>query len=452
MEAFDLVIIGAGAAGEAAAFAARRRGASVAIVDRDLFGGSCPFWACLPSKTLLHAAGVHAVGGDYPWSRAVARRDWMINREGLPYPTDAGHVVRLREAGAEVVRGTARIAGRGTVEVALAGGGRRTLHGRDLVVAVGTRGAVPPIPGLEAARPWSNREATGARELPRSLLVLGSGPSGVELAQVFARYGVPTTIVARRRLNAKDHPRSSAALAAGLARDGVDVRLGAEPVAVEADRDPDGAHLVRLSDGTVAAGHAILLAVGRIAPLDGLGLETVGVGLHDGRVRPDDRLRIAPGVFVAGDPAGPEMHTHLAHYQGEMVARIALGEDVRPDHRAIPRATYTDPETAGVGLTLEAARTAGIDAVERTVELGTTAKGYVAEAEGHATIVVDRASRTLVGAFLAGPGASEAIHLAVLAVKARLPLELLADTMTAFPTTSRVLAGTFVDALEELAG
>lgn len=278
------------------------------------------------------------------------------------------------------------------------------------------------------------------------------GPERRGAAQVFARYGVPTTIVARHRLNARDHARSSAALAAGLARDGVDVRLGAEPVAVEAGAGPAGAHLVRLSDGSVAAGHEILLAVGRTAPLDGLGLETVGVELRDGRVRPDDRLRIAPGVFVAGDPAGPEMHTHLAHYQGEMVARIALGEDVRPDHRAIPRATYTDPETAGVGLTVEAARRAGVDAIERSVELGTTAKGYVAETDGHATIVVDRASRTLVGAFLAGPGAAEAIHLAVLAVRAQVPLELLADTMTAFPTTSRVLASTFADALDALAG
>jgi dihydrolipoamide dehydrogenase len=452
MEPFDLVVIGAGAAGEAAAFAARRRGASVAVVDRDLFGGSCPFWACLPSKTLLHAAGVHAIGGDYPWSRAVARRDWMINREGLPYPSDAGHVERLRDAGAEVVRGAARVTGPGAVEVILADGGTRTLRGRSLLVAVGTRGAVPPIPGLEAARPWSNREATGARELPRSLLVIGSGPSGVELAQVFARYGVPTTIVARRRLNARDHPRNSAALAAGLTRDGADVRLGAEPVAVEAGAGPDGAHLVRLSDGTVATGHEILLAVGRVAALDGLGLETIGVELRDGRVRPDDRLRIAPGVFVAGDPAGPEMHTHLAHYQGEMVARIALGDDVRPDFRAIPRATYTDPETAAVGLTVEEARRAGLDAVEETADLATSARGYVTGAEGHATIVVDRASRTLVGAFLAGPGASEAIHLAVLAVKARVPLDELADTIAAFPTTSRVLASTFAAALDALDG
>jgi pyruvate/2-oxoglutarate dehydrogenase complex dihydrolipoamide dehydrogenase (E3) component len=336
------------------------------------------------------------------------------------------------------------------VEVRLAGGTRR-LRGRAIVVAVGSHGAVPPIPGLADARPWSNREATGAHELPRSLLVLGSGPSGVELAQVYARYGVPTTIVSRRRLNARDHPANSAALERGLADDGVDIRRGVEPVRVEVGAGPAGAHLVRLSDGTTATGHEILLAVGRVAPVDGLGLESVGIELRDGRVRPDDQLRIAPGVFVAGDPAGPEMHTHLAHYQGEMVARIALGEDVRPDHRAIPRATYTDPETAGVGLTLDRARKAGIDAAEHSADLGASAKGSVTGAAGHATIVVDRHERTLVGAFIAGPGASEAIHLAVLAIRARLPLELLADTITAFPTTSRVLASTFPEALAGVA-
>lgn len=450
MDAFDFVIVGAGAAGEAAAFLALGRGASVAIVDRDLFGGSCPFWACLPSKVLLHAAGIHAIGGDYPWTRASARRDWMINREGLPYPSDAGHVRRLADAGAEVVRGEARLAGPGAVHVRQAGGGERDLRGRFIVVAVGTRGSVPDIAGLDRVATWSNREATSARDLPRSLLVLGSGPSGVELAQAYARYGVPTTIVARNRLNSKDHPKNSEALAAGLAHDGVDVRLGAEPISVEGGGGPEGAHLARLSDGSTAAGHEILLAVGRVAPLDGLGLETIGVTLRDGRVRPDDRLRIAEDVFVAGDPAGPEMHTHLAHYQGEMVARIALGDDVRPDFRAIPRATYTDPETASVGMTVEQARRAGLDAVEETADLATSAKGYVADAGGHATIVVDREARTIVGAFIAGPGASEAIHLAVLAVKARTPLAVLADTITAFPTTSRALGGTFSAALGAL--
>jgi len=326
-----------------------------------------------------------------------------------------------------------------------------------------TPGTWTPLPGIEQLRAQTevlararSIDPTDNLAAARVWLFSGTGdrtvdPSVVDaLRGFYARYGVPTAIVARRRLNAKDHPRNSAALAAGLAKDGVDVRLGVEPTAVEAGAGPAGAHVVRLSDGSAVTGHEILLAVGRVAPLDGLGLETIGVALHDGRVRPDDQLRVAEDVFVAGDAAGPEMHTHLAHYQGEMVARIALGDDVRPDFRAVPRATYTDPETAGVGMTGEEARRAGLDAFEESIDLATSAKGYVADAGGHCTVVVDRGSRTIVGAFIAGPGASEAIHLAVLAVKIRTPLAVLADTITAFPTTSRVLGTAFTAALATL--
>ncbi|MEX1335528.1 MAG: hypothetical protein AB1Z66_09525, partial [Candidatus Limnocylindrales bacterium] len=167
---------------------------------------------------------------------------------------------------------------------------------------------------------------------------------------------------------------------------------------------------------------------------------------------PDEHLRIAPHVYVAGDPAGPELHTHLAHYQGEMVVRIATGEHVVPDHRAIPRAIYTDPEAASVGLLLEQALEAGYDAFEATADLAATARGYTAQAEGHVTIVVDRETRTLLGAFIGGPGASELIHECVLAVKLRVPLAQLADTIHAFPTFARVLGSLFVQVHRELEG
>ena len=445
---FDFAVIGAGPAGEAAAYLARARGASVAIVDRELFGGSCPFWACMPSKTLLHAAAVHAGGGDYDWSRASARRDYMINREGIDFPSDAGHVHGLEAAGAVAIRGAARIAGPGTVVVeSPAGGGSSTVTARSIVVAVGTQPRMPAIEGLADTRPWTNREATSTRELPDSLVVLGAGPTGVELAQVFARYGVATTVIASRdRLIPTDHPRNSEALEAGLRRDGVAVRKEVRVVRVRPKAGSAGAHVVELSDGSGVEGHRILVAAGRAAPLDGLGLETVGATVRDGRVAVDDRLLAAPGVYVAGDPAGPEMHTHLAHYQGELAVRIALGENVRTDYRAIPHATYTDPETAGVGLSLEQARAAGLDAFEEVADLSTSAKGYVAEATGHVTIVVDRSSATLLGAFIAGPAASEAIHEAVLAIKAQVPIAVLADTIHAFPTTARVMGGLFVAA------
>lgn len=449
-EQFDFVVIGAGAAGEAAAYVARARGASVAVVDRELFGGSCPFWACMPSKTLLHAAAVHACGGSYEWSQASARRDYMINREGTDVPSDAGHIRGLEGAGAVVVRGTAVIAGPGTV-VVTADDGERTLRARNIIVAVGSTPKIPHIDGLDSIVPWTNRDATTARDLPASLLILGAGPTGVEMAQVFARYGVPTVLVAAQpRVNPKDHPRNSAALEAGLRRDGVDVRTGVRALVVRSRAAASGAHVVDLSDGSSVEGHEILLAVGRTLPLAGLGLESVGVDMDAAVLAVGPDLRIADGVYVAGDAGGPEMHTHLAHYQGELAVRIALGDDARADYSAIPRAVYTDPEVAGVGLTLDQAMEAGFDAFEEVADLATTAKGYVSEASGHVTIVVDRRTRTLRGAFIAGPAASEVIHEAVLALKTQIPVDVLADMIHAFPTTARVMGSLFTQALQRL--
>jgi pyruvate/2-oxoglutarate dehydrogenase complex dihydrolipoamide dehydrogenase (E3) component len=375
----------------------------------------------------------------------------MISREARDWPDDGGHVRSLESAGAEVVRGTARVTAPGAVEVEVAGGGKRLLRARHLVVAVGTHSTVPDLPGLDAIEPWTNREATSTRSLPRSLAILGGGPTGVELGQVFARYGVPVSLVhSEDRLNHRDHPRNSEALARALTNDGVELHLGTRAERIEARAGEGGAHRIHLSSGSSIEGHEILFAIGRTAPLAGLGLETIGVQLRDGGVAPDERLQIAEETYVIGDPAGPEMHTHLAHYEGELVIRMALGGDVRPDFRAIPRALYTDPETAGVGLQLEQARDGGLDAFEKTTDVGTSAKGYVSESFGHVSIVVDRAERTLVGAFIAGPGASEAIHLAVLAIKTGTPIGVLADTITAFPTTARVMGGLFVEAAREL--
>jgi pyruvate/2-oxoglutarate dehydrogenase complex dihydrolipoamide dehydrogenase (E3) component len=447
VDRFDIVIIGAGASGEAAAYYGRTRGASVAIVDRALFGGSCPFWACMPSKALLHAAAVHHSGGDYPWKKASDFRDYMINREGTDEPDDSGHVSGLEKAGATVIRGSASLAGPGRVRVA----GERELEAGAIVLAIGSVSRVPDLPGLGDAHPWTNVQGTSTRELPRSLVVLGAGPTGVELSQVYARYGVPVSLVhPRDRVNDKDHARSSELLGASLSRDGVDLRLDARASCVRAGEGKDGAHVVELGDSDTVEGHEILLAIGRDFPLDGLGLDTIGVTPKDGRLEPDDQLRIAEDVYLAGDIAGPEMHTHLGHYNGEAAVRIALGDDYRPNFDAIPRATYTDPETASVGLKLEEAQERGIDAAEYTADIGTSAKGYTAEAQGHVTIVVDRAKRRLVGAFMAGPAVSEVIHECVLAIRAGIPLTTLADTIHAFPTVARVLGSAFIDADRDL--
>jgi dihydrolipoamide dehydrogenase len=449
---FDLVVIGAGGAGEAAAHLASGRGARVAIIDRDLFGGSCPFWACMPSKALLHAASVHARGGDYPWSKASDFRDYMISREGTDMPDDGGHVRSLEGAGVTVIRGDARFVAPGRIEVSSPDHATHTLSARAVIVAVGSNSTVPELPGLPEAGYWTNVQGTSTRELPESIVILGGGPTGSEMAQVYARYGVPVTLVhSRERILHQDHPRNSELVASGLERDGVTIRAGVRATSVMPASTPGGKHRICLSDGTSVQGHQIMLAIGRSYPTQGLNLEALGL---DGSQRPvpDAKLRIAPNVFVAGDVAGPEMHTHLAHYQGEMAARIALGDDVTPDHSAIPRGLYTDPEIASVGLQLEQARAAGIDAHEISLDLAHTAKGYTAEATGHVTIVVDRAERRLVGAFIGGPGATEAIHEAVLAVKTRTPLSVLADTMHAFPTVARVLGTAFAQADRELDG
>ncbi|HET9613669.1 MAG TPA: NAD(P)/FAD-dependent oxidoreductase, partial [Candidatus Limnocylindrales bacterium] len=423
MESFDFVIIGAGPAGEAAAFEARSRGARVAIADRLWFGGSCPHIGCLPSKSLLHGADEHAANPEaYSWERASKARDYMVNRPpDAAEPDDSGHVRRLEEGGAICYRGTARITGRGSVEIRH-DDAVHVVGARDVMVAVGSTSKVPPLPGLDGVRVWTNREATLARELPRSLVVLGGGPTGCELSQVYARFGVPVTVVqSGDRLMPTEHPRNSEAVAQLLRRDGVDVRLGVRATGARAGAGRDGADVIDLDDGSSAEGHAILLAVGRAFPLDDLGLEHYGIDTSERLAFPrDGRLRVADGLWVIGDPAGPELHTHQAHYQGELAVRMALGLDVHPDYRALPRATYTDPEAASVGLTLDQAKAAGIDAVEYVADFATSARGYALEASiGHVTVTFDRATRQMIGAAMACPDASAAIHECVLAIRAR---------------------------------
>jgi pyruvate/2-oxoglutarate dehydrogenase complex dihydrolipoamide dehydrogenase (E3) component len=453
-DSYDFVIIGAGPAGEAAAQKARAFGQSVAIVDSQWFGGSCPHIGCVPSKALLNSAARHAANpATYDWAKASARRDYMVNRAAdADEPDDSGHVTALEEAGAVAYRGTGRIVGRGRVAVTH----DKMTHeiaGREVVVAIGSTSKVPPLEGIHDIPYWSNREATLARELPKSLLVLGGGPTGCELSQVYARFGVPVSIVqSGPRLMPTEHPRNSEAVRAALVASGVHVRLGVRAIRARAGAGADGAHAIDLDDGTTAEGHAILLAVGRDFGLDDLGLEHYGLDVSNRAMFPHDgRLRVADGLWVVGDPAGPELHTHQGHYQGELAVRMALGEAVVPDYRALPRATYTEPEAASVGLTLDQAMAAGLDAFECVVDFPKTSKGYSVEATiGHVTITVDRRSHELIGAAMACPDASAAIHECVLAIKARVKIEVLAETIHAFPSTSRIFNGLFAEALAEL--
>ena len=311
MEPFDFVIIGAGPAGEAAAYEARSRGATVAVIDRRWFGGSCPHIGCLPSKSLLHGAAEHAANpARYSWERASAARDYMVNRPAdAAEPDDSSHVQRLEDAGAVCYRGTGRIAGRGLIEIRH-DDEVHEIRTPNVLVAIGSQSRVPSLPGLDGVRIWTNREATLARELPKSLLVLGGGPTGCELSQVYVRFGVPVTIVqSGDRLMPTEHPRNSEAVAQLLRRDGVDLRLGVRATGARAGAGSGRRRRHRPRRRLDGRGHAILLAVGRTFPLDDLGLEHYGIDTSERRAFPARRAaarrRRAVGHRRPGRPRAP---------------------------------------------------------------------------------------------------------------------------------------------------
>lgn len=446
-----MLIIGGGGAGEGAAGVAAALGARVAVVEHSLLGGECSFWACLPTKVLLHSAGLKAAGAPYEWQRASARRDWMIAREGIDYPTDQYHVARLEAAGGHLIRGTARITGPGKVEVSSDGSNPQTFEARNLIVATGAVNFIPPLPGLEETGYWTHREASSLRDLPSSIVILGGGAVGVEMAQVFVRYGVRTTLVeAQPRILALDHPLSSQHLETQLREEGCDVRTGVSATSV---RRGGLGKQVELSDGSVVDGAELLVAIGRRpSDLRAIGVEVAGASLDEkGRAQPDDQMRIAPGLFVAGDAAGGLQFTHIADYEGTIAARAAMGHNVKADLTVVPKATYTDPEVAAVGLTVEQAQAAGFDAFEVTQDFAETSRGMTIEgSHGHVTAVIDRYSRTLLGAFAACPGASDIIHIPTLAIKTKTPVDVLADTIHAYPSGARVFMNVMTQAATDL--
>jgi pyruvate/2-oxoglutarate dehydrogenase complex dihydrolipoamide dehydrogenase (E3) component len=374
----------------------------------------------------------------------------MISREEIDYPDDSGHVRRLEAAGTRVMRGEARIVGRGAVEVR-SSEGIETLRATSVIVAAGSSPFVPPIPGVDEVPYWTSREATSARELPSSLVILGGGVVGVEMAQVFVRFGVRVTLVeGGDRILSRDHPLTSAAVADQLVEEGLDLRTGVTALRVGVG---GAGRIVELSDGSSAEGAELLVAVGRRpADLRALGAEEAGATLDErGATTPDEQLRIADGLFVAGDVAGGLQFTHVADYEGGIAARAATGMADTADLRVVPKVTFTDPEAAAVGFTVEEAQTQGIDAYEISRDFASTGKGQTIEgARGHLTAVVDRERKRLVGGFAACPGAGELIHEAVLAMKMDAPIEVLADTIHAFPTSARVMAGIYQEAAGRL--
>jgi len=425
----DVVVLGGGIAGERVAVEAAGGGKSVALVEAGLVGGESPYLACIPSNSLLRSAR----GGE-TWENAVARRDALIARLD-----DSAAAGRLAGAGVSLVRGTGRVTAPGTVTVHSSGDGEDTeLSYADLVIATGSEPVAPPIEGLADIQAWTTAEALTCPDLPRRLIILGGGPAGCELAQIYATFGSAVTLIETEdRLLAAEPGFTGEILAEVLRRAGVDLRLGS--AAVKASRE-DGGLAVQLADGTRLEADRLLLASGRRPRLTGLGLEALGIDVTPGKpLTVDQACRVADGVWAAGDATGTG-HTHVASYQAGIVAANILGAARVADYRALPRAVYTDPSVFAVGLTPQTAAAAGVALRTAAAALADTARARLdADDAGYVELYAEPDSGMLVGAAAVGPDAADWMAEITLAIRAEIPVKTLADVVHAFPTHGEVL-------------